>query len=142
MRSNVSASAPAPVPLSRARWMLSLGILASLAFCTARCSAGFISASPPPSRAATVIARESLPKSAPRLASWAPFLRLIVDHLLCPLNAAHLPQEILVKPRVVCQLGVKRRHQYVLPPRRYDPPVYLGEYLDPGANVLEERRPY
>ena len=40
--------------------------------------------SPPPSFAATRIERESLVNSLPRLASAAPFLCLIVDHLLCP----------------------------------------------------------
>src|ERR1700743_1413495 len=40
--------------------------------------------SPPPSRAATVIARASLKKSLPRFASAAPFLCLIDDHFECP----------------------------------------------------------
>ena len=75
-----AASAPAPVPRSIARWMLSLGIEASRAFCTASASAGLASVLPPPSRAATVIARASLVKSLPRLASAAPFLCLIEDH--------------------------------------------------------------
>src|SRR5262245_49024492 len=64
--------------------MLSLGIEASRAFWTARPSAGLASTLPPPSRAATVIARASLVKSLPRLASAAPFLCLIEDHLECP----------------------------------------------------------
>src|SRR5215204_5034026 len=88
-----AASAPAPVPLSVARWILSLGMLASLAFCTARANAEFISGSPPPSRAATVIALDSLPKRAPRFASAAPFLRLIVDHFECPLKFRTPPVE-------------------------------------------------
>src|SRR5215468_10404106 len=67
-----------------ARWMLSLGIEASRAFCTARPSAGLASTLPPPSRAATVMPRASLVKSLPRLASAAPFLCLIEDHLECP----------------------------------------------------------
>src|SRR3712207_6793139 len=124
-----------------ARWILSLGMLPSLAFETARASAGFISGSPPPSRAATVMALDSLPKSAPRLASAAPFLRFMVDHLLWPLNVAYLLQKVLVKPRVVGELGVESRHQYVLPPRRDDPPVYLGEDLDVRTDVLEEGCP-
>src|SRR6202012_4750022 len=65
-------------------WILSLGIDASRAFCTAVPRAGFPSMSPPPSRAATVIARASLEKSLPRFASAAPFLCLIDDHLECP----------------------------------------------------------
>ena len=40
--------------------------------------------SAPPSFAATMIARESFEKSLPRFASAAPFLCLMVDHLLCP----------------------------------------------------------
>src|SRR5688572_28042635 len=108
-----------------ARWMLSLDMSQSLALETARASAGFISGSPPRSRAATVMALDSLPKSAPRLASAAPFLRFMVDHLLCPLTVAYLPQKILVEPRVVGELGVERRHQYVLAPRRDDLAVYL-----------------
>ena len=62
--------------------MLSLGMELSRAFWTAAASAALDSMSGPPSLAATMIARESLEKSWPRLASAAPFLRLMVDHLL------------------------------------------------------------
>src|SRR5215210_4932160 len=79
-----SAPAPAPVPRSIARWMLSFGIEASRAFWTAVASVGLPSGSPPPSRAATVIARASLVNCLPRLASVAAFLCLIADHLECP----------------------------------------------------------
>src|SRR6478735_2351587 len=82
--SSASASAPSPVPLAIARSMLSLGIEASLAFWTASASAGLPSRSPPPSFAATVIARASLVKSLPRRASTIAFLCLIPAHLLCP----------------------------------------------------------
>jgi hypothetical protein len=64
--------------------MLSLGIDASLAFWTALYSAAFASASPPPSRAAVVIARASFVKAAPRRASTIAFLCLIPAHLECP----------------------------------------------------------
>ena len=67
--------------MSIAFWILSFGIEASCAFWTAVASVGLPSVSPPPSRAATVIARASLLKSLPRLASAAPFLCLIEDHL-------------------------------------------------------------
>src|SRR3954471_15993550 len=67
-----------------ARSMLSFGIEASRAFCTARASAGLPSGSPPPSRAATVIARVSFVKRAPRFASTAFFLCLIDAHLEWP----------------------------------------------------------
>src|SRR5687768_10401847 len=67
--------------------MLSLGIEASRAFCTARDSAGLPSTSPPPSLAATVIARASFVKSLPRRASTIAFLCLIPAHLECPAMA-------------------------------------------------------
>ena len=69
------------MPLATARSMLSLGMLASRAFWIASASVGFPSGSPPPSRAATVIARVSFVKSWPRLASTAFFLCLIDAHL-------------------------------------------------------------
>src|SRR3954454_12047790 len=74
----------APVPLAIARSMLSFGMRASLAFWMAFASAALPAGSPPPSRAATWIARASLVKRLPRLASVAPFLRLICAHLECP----------------------------------------------------------
>ena len=64
--------------------MFSLGIELSRAFWMAVASDALESGSPPPSLAATMIARESFEKSWPRLASAAPFLRLMVAHLLCP----------------------------------------------------------
>src|SRR3990170_46291 len=64
--------------------MLSLGIEAALAFWTASDSAGLPSTSPPPSFAATVMARASLVKSLPRRASTIAFLCLIPAHLECP----------------------------------------------------------
>src|SRR4051794_21645183 len=82
--SSASASPPSPVPLAIARSMLSLGIEASLAFWMASWSDGLPSGSPPPSLAATVIARASLVKSLPRRASTIAFLCLIPAHLECP----------------------------------------------------------
>src|SRR5438477_12529431 len=67
-----------------ARWMFSRGMFSARALCTASLRRKLASASPPPSLAATVISRVSLVKSWPRFASAAPFLRLIVAHLLCP----------------------------------------------------------
>src|SRR4051794_37101150 len=64
--------------------MLSLGIEASLAFCTARPSAALPTMSPPPSFAAVVIARASFVKSLPRRESTIAFLCLIDAHLECP----------------------------------------------------------
>ena len=76
-----SASAPSPVPLAIARSMLSLGIEASLAFWTASPSEALPTMSPPPSLAATVIARASLVNSLPRRESTIAFLCLIPAHL-------------------------------------------------------------
>src|SRR3954466_11513801 len=67
-----------------ARWILSAGIFSARAFWTANLSRKLASGSPPPSLAATVISRVSLVKSCQRQESAAPFLRLIVAHLLCP----------------------------------------------------------
>src|SRR3954463_2474462 len=64
--------------------MLSLGIEASLASGPARPRAALPTMPPPPSLAATVIARASLVKSLPRRESTIAFLCLIPAHLLCP----------------------------------------------------------
>src|SRR4051812_6612754 len=56
--------------------MFSLGMRSAFAFSIAFASVALPSGSPPPSRAATVMARASFVKSCPRLASAAPFLRL------------------------------------------------------------------
>src|SRR5580658_9030523 len=64
--------------------MLSLGIEASLALRIARSSAGLPTGSPPPSRAATVMARVSLENCAPRRESTIAFLCLMEAHLECP----------------------------------------------------------
>src|ERR1700750_535960 len=82
--SSASASAPSPVPLAIARSMLSLGIEASRAFWTASASDVYPTRSPPPSRAATLIALASLVKCWPRRASTTAFLCLIECHLECP----------------------------------------------------------
>src|SRR5437762_14198735 len=64
--------------------MLSLGIDASLALRTAFSSAALPLGSPPPSRAATMIARASLEKCAPRRESTTAFLCLMLAHFECP----------------------------------------------------------
>src|SRR5439155_16170550 len=112
--------------------MFSFGIEYERAFSTAFASARFAAGSGPPSRAATMIARESLEKSLPRFASAAPFLCLIDDHLLCP-DMRLLPHEVeeaLVHPRVVRQLGVKRRDEEASLPHEDRMAVVLGEDLD------------
>ena len=67
-----------------ARSILAEGMLEAFAFLIARRKAGFISGSPPPSLADRAISLETCVNTAPRLASAAPFFRLMVDHLLCP----------------------------------------------------------
>src|SRR5919107_1529469 len=113
--SSWSASAPSPVPLAMARSMLSLGIEASLAFCTASARAGLPSTSPPPSLAATTIARASFVNAFPRRESTIAFLCLIEAHLECPAMGRSLGDELAVK----AQIGVHRPAP--------------GELLGPGA---------
>src|SRR5918994_817967 len=93
--------------------MLSFGIEYERAFSIAFWSERLPAGSGPPSLAATMIARESFEKSLPRLASAAPFLCLIEDHLLCPDTCllSHEVQEPLVHASVVGQLRVERREQ-------------------------------
>src|SRR5437899_9052864 len=111
--SKACASLSVPAPRAIARSMFSFGIEYERAFSTAFASARFPAGSGPPSRAATMIARESFEKSLPRLASAAPFLCLIDDHLLCPdmRLLAHEIEEPLVHARVVRQLRVERRDE-------------------------------
>src|SRR4051794_34340570 len=123
--------------------MLSFGIEYERAFSTAFASARFPDGSPPPSFAATMIARESFEKSLPRFASAAPFLCLIDDHLLCPdtHRLPYLVQEQLVDPRVVRQLRMKRRHEDAPLACEHRMAVDLGEHLDVRAGLLDPRRP-
>src|SRR3990170_132424 len=64
--------------------MFSVGILASLAFWTAKRRRKLASGSGRPWRAATVISRASLVNTCPRRASRTPFDLLICAHLLWP----------------------------------------------------------
>src|SRR5438874_1932774 len=139
--SKACASDSAPEPRAIARSMLSFGMeyerAFSIAFCRARLPAG----SPPPSFAATMIARDSFEKSWPRFASAAPFLCLIDDHLLCPDNLL-LPdesQEPFVQPRIVGQLGVERGNEEPPIAREHRPPVDLCQHLDARADLLDPR---
>src|SRR3954465_8050628 len=91
MCSYASPSEDVPAPRAIARSMLSFGIELSRAFWVAVARVALASGSGPPSRAATMIARESLEKSLPRFASAAPFLCLMLDHLLCPDTRLLLP---------------------------------------------------
>src|ERR687891_1385966 len=122
--------------------MLSFGIETLRAFSIAFWSARLAAGSPPPSFAATMIARESFEKSLPRFASAAPFLCLMLDHLLCPdmrLLPHHL-QEPLVHPSVVGQLGVERGDEVAPVPEEHRLAVQLREHLHLGPDVVDLRR--
>src|SRR5215211_9150016 len=121
--------------------MLSFGIELSRAFWIAVASAAFPSGSGPPSRAATMMARESFEKSWPRFASAAPFLCLIDDHLLCPdtrLLSDQL-QKTFVDARVVRQLGVERRDEETPVAQQHGLAVVLGQHLDVRAGLADSR---
>src|SRR2546425_2060164 len=119
--------------------MFSFGIEYERAFSIAFCSARLAVGSPPPSFAATMIARVSFEKSLPRLASAAPFLCLIVDHLLCPDTRllSYLIQKQLVNARVVGELGMEGGHEDPSLPGKHRMAVDLGEHLDVGTGGLD-----
>src|SRR5674476_635682 len=129
----------------------------------------FMLTSAPPSRAATVMPRESLENSLPRLASSLPFLCFMVAHLECPdtrtppplsavggrrdgaarlagrrgrraLAAADHGDEQLVHARVVGELRMERRDEHPALPGGDDAALAGGEHLDPGPGALDPRR--
>src|SRR5437879_3401425 len=125
--------------------MLSFGIEYDFAFSIAFWSARLFAGSPPPSFAATMIARESFEKSLPRFASAAPFLCLIDDHLLCP-DTLLLPDEVqklFVQPSVVGQLRMKRGNEEAslarAPPPRPRHPRPTARGCRPHARVSRSR---
>src|SRR5580765_3325525 len=118
--------------------MLSFGIEYDRAFSIAFWSARFPAGSPPPSRAATMIARESLEKSLPRFASAAPFLCLIEDHLLCP-DTGDLLEEQFVQTGVVGQLRMERRDEESTLAGQDRMAVDLGEHLHAGPDFVDPR---
>src|ERR1700750_341973 len=123
--------------------MLSFGMEYERAFSIAFWSARLPARSPPPSFAATMIARESFEKSLPRFASAAPFLCLIDDHLLCP-DTRLLPdrvQQQLVHARVAGQRGGERANENPPLAGEHRPALHLGEHLHPRSGLLEPRRP-
>src|SRR6478672_8072865 len=142
MFSKSAPSVPVPAPLAIARSMLSFGMEYERAFSIAFCSERLLSGSPPPSFAATMIARESLENSLPRLASAAPFLCLIDDHLLCPDTHRLRDQleEPFVDPWIVGQLGVERGGEHQAVAQQHRLTVELGQHLDPRADVAHARR--
>ena len=115
--------------------MLSFGIEYERAFSIAFWSARFEAGSGPPSFAATMIARESFEKSLPRFASAAPFLCLIVDHLLCPdtLRLRHQLEKSFVDAGIVRQLGMERRDEDAAVAEQHRLTVELRQHLDTGS---------
>src|SRR5690606_5405611 len=73
-----------------ARSMFSMGMLTARAFSMASRSRPLAAGSGPPSRAATVICRDSLVNILPRRASSFSFLCLMLAHLECPAMDDHL----------------------------------------------------
>src|SRR5215470_8318390 len=110
----------------------------SIAFASARLAAG----SGPPSRAATISARDSFENSCPRFLSAAPFLCLIELHLLCPdiRLLSYEVEEPLVHPRVAGQLGVERGDQHAAVAQQHRLAVELGQHLNARACVRHPRR--
>ena len=82
--------------------MLSFGIELARAFSIAFCEREVMVGVAAALLAATMIARESLVKSLPRLASAAPFLCLIDDHLVCP----DTPPPVQLRSRLPCNFAV------------------------------------
>src|SRR5262245_2463105 len=122
--------------------MLSFGMEYERAFSIAFASARLAAGSGPPSRAATISARESFEKSWPRFLSAAPFLCLMELHLLCP-DIRLLPYEVekpLVHARVVGQLRVKRRHQDAALAQQHGLAVELGKHVDVRSHLRDPRR--
>src|ERR1700749_4159013 len=123
--------------------MLSFGIEYDFAFSIAFCNARLLAGSPPPSFAATMIARDSFENSLPRFASAAPFLCLIDDHLLCPDNfdLPHGFEEQGVEPRIARELRVERRDEEAPLACEHRMPVELREHLHAGPGLVDPGRP-
>src|SRR5690349_13715241 len=122
--------------------MLSFGMEYERAFSIAFASARFAAGSGPPSRAATISARESFEKSWPRFLSAAPFLCLIELHLLCP-DMSLLPDEVeepLVHARVIGQLRMEGGDQHPALAQEHRVAVQLGQHLHLGAGCGHTRR--
>src|SRR5687767_7331177 len=139
--SNAAASASAPEPRAIARSMFSFGMETERAFSIAFWSARFAPGSGPPSRAATMIARDSFENSFPRLASAAPFLCLIEDHLLCP-DMSLLADEIektFVDTRVVRQLWMKGSDEEASVAEQDGLAVVRSDHLDALPHLTDAR---
>src|SRR6186997_402833 len=122
--------------------MLSLGIEYERAFSIAFARARFAAGSAPPSRAATIRARDSFEKSWPRFLSAAPFLCLIELHLLCPdiRLLSYQVEEPLVHAGVVGQLRMERRDQHAALAQQHGLAVELGQHLDARSGLGDAGR--
>src|SRR5580698_2926359 len=89
-----------------------------------------------------MIERASLEKSLPRLASAAPFLCLIDDHLLCPDISALLDgvEEARVHAAVVGEFGGDSDDEETPVARGYRVAIEAREHLDTSADLLDPRR--
>src|SRR3954467_14946687 len=89
-----------------------------------------------------MIARASLENSFPRLASAAPFLCLIEDHLLCPDTARllHCGEKQLVHAGVVRQLRMEGVREKPAVADEDGLSVELGEDLDVLPHLAHPRR--
>src|SRR5580765_2768147 len=122
--------------------MLSFGMEYERASSIALASARFAAGSGPPSRAATISARDSLEKSCPRFLSAAPFLCLIELHLLCP-DTGLVPYEVeepLVHACVAGQLRVERGDEHATVTQEHRLAVELGQHFHVGPYVGDPRR--
>src|SRR3954465_9791676 len=108
-----------------------------MAFCRARLADG----SPPPSRAATISARDSFEKRTPRFLSAAPFLCLIELHLLCPDMRLlfYQVEEPGVHASVVGEFGMERGDEHPPVARQHRMTFVLREDLDIRPRVLDPR---
>src|SRR5450830_1612154 len=99
----------------------------------------FMLTSAPPSRAATVMPRESLENSLPRLASSLPFLCLMVAHLECPDTRTPPPLSAVSGRRDGAARLAGRLGRPALAGGD-DAALAGGEHLDPGPGALDPRR--
>src|SRR5450755_1289313 len=115
-----------------ARSTLSFGMLAAFASATAERRRGFEFGSPPPIRAATVISLMMRVKVLPRFASAAPFLCLMVLHLLWP----DMPDAPLA--RVGKETGSKNATRLIFEGRDYNAGRFSGRWV--AAHVIPSVR--
>src|SRR5206468_2288184 len=124
-----------------ARSMLSPGTDASRAFCTAEASVMFPSTFPPPSRAATSMARSSFEYIRARFSSVADFFLLMEAHLECPDTAlSHQLEDPGMEPGIACHLRVERRGQQIRLPHHDRESGVLREDFDAIAHPGHPRR--